>query len=190
MKGRRRYCALLAFGILLPASAPPPLDWAGLEQVGEEELKAQRGGFTWQGVTIRFGAEVRTYLEDELVLRTVVHWTEEGQTASETVSGVLTPVDAASLQNGILSTGNITINVGDAKVYLANEGQTAIIHQTDGSIRNVLINTANGVSARQEIDATLDLGGYEGFRAEIGAARMAEQVGDMISHSSAGLFGQ
>lgn len=191
MKKRRAWITAAVLLLLLPANRPAGerLDFASLERVSDDELAEQRGGFSWGGLTIRFGAEIRTWLGDELVLHTTVNWTEEGAVTSQTASGVLTPVDAAALQNGILSSGNITIKVGDAKVFLANEGGTAILHQTDGSIRNVLINTATGVTARQQIDATLDLGGYDGFRDDLMRMHSAGQLGDMVSQSTAGHLG-
>ena len=45
-----------------PAAAPTELDeLAEYEVVPDEELGEHRGGFTWEGVDIGLGAEMRTY---------------------------------------------------------------------------------------------------------------------------------
>ena len=40
-----------------------------LPVVPDAELAESRGGFSWQGVEIGLGAEIRTYLDGALVLR-------------------------------------------------------------------------------------------------------------------------
>lgn len=189
MRSPFRWPLVAAAALLLPGNFLPEPDLEALATVSEDELAEQRGGFAWNGMEISFGAEISTWLADELVLHTIVSWDGAGKHVEQTVSGKLDAVDAAALQNGILSTGNITIAVGDATVFLANEGQTALMHQTDGSLRNVLINTASNISARQQVDATIDLSGYDAFRADIMGTRAAAQLHETISFSASGHFG-
>ena len=156
------------------------------EVVSDEELASLRGGFSWQGVEIGLGAEVRTYLNGELVLQTNINWTAEGAQTTQLVSGALTSADAAQLQAGILSSGGITMRVGQETVFLANQGQTAILHRTDGAIQNVLINRASNIEARQEIDAVLDLENFGSFQQDIVNTRIGNSLGEMVGQMTIG----
>ena len=156
------------------------------EVVSDEELASLRGGFSWQGVEIGLGAEVRTYLNGELVLPTNINWTAKGAQTTQLVSGALTSADAAQLQAGILSSGGITMRVGQETVFLANQGQTAILHRTDGAIQNVLINRASNIEARQEIDAVLDLENFGSFQQDIVNTRIGNSLGEMVGQMTIG----
>lgn len=167
--------------------ANPPAEVAGLgELVSDEELAGMRGGFSWQGVQITLGAEVRTYLNGELVLQTNISWSAAGAQTVQQVSGALTAADAAQLQAGILTSGGITMRVGQESVFLANQGQTAILHRADGAIQNILINRASNIEARQEIDAVLDLDNFGQFQQEILGSRLGNGVGDMVGQAIIG----
>lgn len=189
--------ALLALPGLPAAAATPSqpavqdvgADVAGLAIVPDEELQRNRGGFAWKGVEIGLGAELRTYLNGELVLQTNVSWTAAGATTNQIVSGALTKADAAQLQAGILSTGGISFHVGDQSVFLANGGDTAIYQRTDGSIQNILVNRASNISARQEVDAALDLHNFGQFQKQLGQSRVADMVGDAIGQATVGALG-
>lgn len=173
-------------GLSLAANTPLPGDeiFSRLEPVGDEELAEQRGGFVVNGLDIRLGAQIRTFLDGELVLQTTVNWGETGTSHTELMSGALTPADASHLQAGILSAGGITMKVGDSTVYLANNNQTALLHRTDGGLQNVLINTASNIKITQEVDATLDLGGYENFAAGLNSQRLTDSIGASIAAST------
>jgi hypothetical protein len=182
--------ALAAHAAPLPASAaqakPPQSlveDFAGREPLTDEELAGQRGGFTWNGIKIGLGADLRTYLNGELVLHTILSWTADGAQTQQLVSGNLTPADAAQLQAGILSSGGISMRVGNQSVFLANQGQTAILHRTDGALQSVLINRASNIEARQEIDAVLDLDNFGQFQQDIINTRVMDGINDMLTQS-------
>ena len=175
--------------VLEPATSDEPLDIDNFEVVSDEELSEQRGGFIVSGMQVNFGAEIRTFLNGELVLQTNVSWIDNQATSSQIASAALTPVDAATLRDGMLSTGAVTIKVGDQQVYLANDGQTAIIHPTDGALQNVLVNTASGISTRQEVTANVDLSNYAQFRSEAISARALEQINSAINLSAIGGLG-
>lgn len=170
-----------------PPPTTPPTEVTELgEVVSDEELAGMRGGFSWQGVNIALGAEVRTYLGGQLVLQTNISWTAAGAQTTQLVSGALTPAGAAQLQAGILTSGGITMSVGQESVFLANQGQTAILHRTEGAIQNVLINRASNIEARQEVDAVLDLDNFGAFQQDVVTSRMGNSVGDMISQLTIG----
>ncbi|HET8750742.1 MAG TPA: hypothetical protein VFM42_08380 [Sphingomicrobium sp.] len=152
--------------------------------VPDEELAQARGGFNWQGVEIGLGAEIRTYLDGNLVLQTNISWSASGAQRSQVVSGALTAADAAQLQAGILSGGGIRMQVGGQSVFLANGGQTAIFHDAEGTIQNVLINRASNITARQEIDVALDLHNFGQFQAQMTQSRVVDAIGDAMGLAS------
>jgi hypothetical protein len=182
-------CAAGALSLLLAAATlPDEATLADAVPVPDVELAAQRGGFEWQGMQINFGADVRTYLDGELVLQTIVNWTDHAET-SQFVSGVLTPAAADQLVAGVLGTGAITMRVGDASVFLANGGQTALIHQVDGPVQNILINTASNTAIRQEVDAQLDIRNFDGFGAAMAQSHLTAQIQSMLDFGAVGGFG-
>src|SRR3546814_12269408 len=99
-------------------------------------------------MVIAFGADIRSYVNDELALRTIVSWTPEGQTIERFVSPSLTAVDAAQVQGGILTSGGISMRVGDETVFLENNGQTAR-NQSTNPIQYVQNKTDTSTEKRQ-----------------------------------------
>jgi hypothetical protein len=174
---------------IAPQSASATDELAGVESVPDKELAGYRGGFVWEGVQIGLGAEIRTFLNGQLVLQTNITWTPAGAQTTRFVSGALTPVDAAQLEAGILSTGGITMKVGDQSVFLANEGQTVFVHGTNGSIQNILINRANNITAREEIDATLDLQNFGQFQQQQLQSQVGSSAGDSVGQMLSGFLG-
>ena len=164
-------------------------DLDGLTIVPDAELAQNRGGFSWQGVEIGLGAEIRTFLNGELVLQTNISWTPAGASTTRMVSAALTPADAAQLQAGILTSGGISMRVGDQSVFLANGGQTAILQRTEGPIQNLLINRASNISARQEMDAVLDLGNFGQFQQETARSRIGDAIGSLVGSGTLSALG-
>lgn len=157
--------------------------------LSDAELSDQRGGFTFAGMDIKLGADIRTFLDNELALHTVITLDENGYNHVQTVSAGLTLADADDLINNVLSTGSIRMNVGNSQVYLANGGQTAIIHGNGGALQNILINTASNITAAQDVTAALDLGGYEGFAATITSDHLGRSLGDDVTRAISGALG-
>ena len=156
------------------------------DTLSDDELAGQRGGFSWKGVEIALGAEMRTFLNGELVLQTNISWTAAGAQTSQTVSGALSQVEAAQLQAGILSSGGITMRIGDQSVFLANGGNTAIIHGTQDGFQNVVVNRASNIDVRQEVDAVLDLQNFGSFQQQLFSERLGNSVGDMVGQATIG----
>lgn len=181
--------SLLAAGE--PAAADPlaadPL--ADAATVSDEVLATQRGGFAFQGMVIAFGADIRSFVNDELAPRTIISWTPEGSTIENLRFAGADAVDAHRSRGGILTSGGIYMRVGDESVFLANNGQTALIRKTD-AIQNVLINTASNVSLNPlSPDAVLDLSGYEGFRDTLATTRMSDAIGAVMGAQTVGALG-
>jgi hypothetical protein len=155
-------------------------DDAGLEAVSDDELAEQRGGFTVSGVEVRLGAEMRTYMNGELVLQTVVNWDQTAATTTQIVSGALSQSSMDALRAGYASGGAVQVKLGSTPVYMANGGQTAIIQRTDGGIQNVILNTASNVNLMQQTNATLDFAGYGAFKNNIMSMRTVSAIDAMI----------
>lgn len=139
--------------------------FATAKVVDGEELDEARGGFVLDGLDIRLGAEVQTLVNGELAMTSAIRWTDAGVQTTQYVSDALSAPTAAQLQAGLLKTGNISLNVGDSTVLLANNGQTALIQSVEGGFRNVVVNTANNTDIQMLVNATVDLSGYSAFQA-------------------------
>jgi len=141
------------------------------------------------GLGINFGADIRTYVDGELMLETVLIWNADGAETVQTAAPGLTPVEVAALENGILSNGSIQMKVGEAPVFLLNDGQTAISHDTTNGVQNTLINTAAGLNAVQEVEASLSLSGYDSFNADLMADRLGSALDSLVGQAGIGALG-
>lgn len=190
---KRAALASLVILPLLPATAEPPFEgdeaMFAASGVSDEELGEQRGGFQFAGMEIKLGADIRTFLNNELALHTVITMDENGYNRVQTVGAGLTLADADAIRNNVLSNGAIRMNVGNSQVFLANEGRTAIIHGNEGALQNILINTASNITATQDVNATLDLQGYDGFASTVTADQLGRSLGDDVTRAISGSFG-
>jgi hypothetical protein len=169
---------------------PAPVDLAAMEPLSEDILSEQRGGFMFEGMDITFGAEIRTIINGELVLQTNLT-VDNNVTFSQVVSPSLTAVDPGSLPNGILDTGAIHLMPsGSDQFFLTNDGQTALLQRVDGALQNILINTMNGLTGIQEIDATIGLSNSEGFRSAAVMDTAMSQIHSALTQSAGGGLGQ
>lgn len=173
-----RYGLAFLAGVILPASnaAAKDFDFTTLETVPDDELASQRGKFVLDGMTINFGAQMRTFFGQDLVLETTLQWTDQGVITTQVASPALTEVSAQDVQNGVLGSGNIQITMGNSNVFLGNDGQTALIHRTEDPIGSVLVNTGAGVNAYTQVEAVLDISGFDAFRSGL----MQQSIGNNI----------
>lgn len=156
---------------------------AAMPFVANAELANLRGGFAIGGLNIALGADIKTFLNGQLALHTTVSWDNQAITQTHVISGGLTMADAGNLRDQVLASGNIHMQIGNAPVYLANDGQTAITHRTDGTLQNILVNTASNVNVRQEVNATLDVGGYADFATDIQNVQLSNLFGGTINNA-------
>lgn len=159
-------------------------DIAGMQKVSDAELAQNRGGFVWAGVEVSLGAEMRTYLNGNLVLQTDLSWTPDGAQKTQMVSGALTKVDAATLQSGLLSGSGISVHVGNDSVFLANQGQTILSQRTDNGLQNVLINRASNLQISQQVDATIGLKNFGQFQNGVLTQRIGTALSDMVGSAT------
>lgn len=158
--------------------------------LSDEEMSEARGGFTINGLEVSLGAEMRTYLGGELVLRTIVSWEDSGPQSEQWVSPLLQPVDAAAMRAGLLANGNLQMSVNSQPVYLTNEGQTALLQRVDGRLQNMIFNTASGTDLRQEADISLSIANYQDFRTAMAPAIMMSGLADAIAQSALSSIGR
>jgi len=76
-----------------------------------------------------------------------------------------------------------------APVFLLNDGQTAISHDTTNGVQNTLINTAAGLNAVQEVEASLSLSGYDSFNADLMADRLGSALDSLVGQAGIGALG-
>ena len=81
------------------------------------------------------------------------------------------------------------MKLGDSPAYLLNGGRTLIGHETANGVQNMLINTALGLESVQDVNATIDLGGYQDFRSDLLRDRITNNVNDLVGQASIGALG-
>jgi hypothetical protein len=154
---------------------------AGIQRITDGELSEQRGGFVYQGVDINFGAEIRSYIGNELVMQTNFNWTDLQANVEHTVSTELTPATLAAVQAGMLNGAGLSMRIGNNNIYVTNEGQTAFVQRADGTLQNIILNSANNVVLRQEIDANLNLSNFAPFQNAAMTGQIVSALSNMAS---------
>lgn len=184
MIARRCFAPILALAcVASEASAQPVERTNGLamqaEPVSDAELADQRGGFRLGQLDISVGAEIRSYVGDALVMQTNLRWTDVATRVQRVFSAGLSQDAADGLATGMLAGSNLKINLGDETVFTANQGQTAFIQRTNGTIQNIIVNTASNLDLRQQVDITIDIGGFAPFRSNLVTARIGTALASL-----------
>ena len=133
-------------GFVVPPHAAP---------LSHTELDQLRGGWLEAGgLTLGFGAVMRTLVDGQLAYETRVDWTSAGQQVSATALGA--------------SPGSATTAGG----FTTPDGLSTVLHRVGpDQLASIVINSASGRSIVQNTDVTLTLPGFS-----IDQARMTQSV--------------
>lgn len=165
--------------------------FAFAETVSDQLLDQQRGGFVIHGMNVNLGADIRTYINGELMLRTTVSWADAGLLTEQFAAQGISPANAASLTASALANGKISMDAGGTPVFAANDGQTMLIHRVENGLQNILVNTASNLDIVQQVDASVELGGYDAFHDSIMSNRLSDSISSAIGAMTIGAaFGQ
>jgi hypothetical protein len=176
------FTAALAGPALHASSARAGELFGGQAAVADADLDDMRGGFlVADGVAFDLGAVVRTTVNGELVLQTVVNWTPTGPQVSQEAAPGLSAATAADLKAAAATTGMNLQGLSGENVFLLNGGSTAVAHRLDaGAIENILVNQADGQTIKQDMAVTLTIPGLEnisrGFLKDLVAMRMLDDM--------------
>jgi hypothetical protein len=166
MTARRTLLSALLAGVAVAALASPAHAQAwgdDVEVIALDEMDDLRGGFEIPGTSIQLnlGALVTTVMNGAPVLTTNITWTDTGAIVDQTMADVgqsiaeLTPEERVEI-------GLDGLEGGEGLVISDAAGITALVHNlTEGSLQNIIINSATGRDISQTIDVTLELPGFE-----------------------------
>jgi hypothetical protein len=171
-------CAALA----LLSLAPGVRAQTAADAVSDQTLDTLRGGFQVEGFSIGFGADIRSFVDGELVLQSRLTVNPD-QSSATFSSGDVLSAQALSDLTGKAGLGGTTFGASTA------DGVTVFHNLGGGQLSNVLINTSDNRDFRQDLAITLTLPGFEGVQAGMNAARLGQ---DLAAESSqfAGLAGR
>jgi hypothetical protein len=176
----RHLSLVLAFaaGVLL-SLAPVHARAANLgPKIDDGELETLRGGFVViDGLTLDFAADLSTFVDGQLALQTRLRLDGAALTA-----GMLSPGQLSAI-----TAGGIRFDPASGRVFLSPDGATAVMHQVDGGLANVLVNTADNRRLRQELNLTLTLPGFEQVQRGLDAGRLSRQITDQVELFTGGL---
>ena len=149
------------------------------ETVSEMELSEQRGGFRIGTLDIQLGADIRSYVGGHLVMQTSLSWTDVATSVQHVFPDEASPALAGNIVTGLLTGSGLLLNLGNEKIVYANGGQTAFVQRSDGTIQNIIVNTASNVDLRQEVNVQLDVRGMAPVQSAILATRIGSAVASM-----------
>jgi hypothetical protein len=177
--------ASFAWGTAAHASDAEIFSSQASEIVNDAELDQQRGGFRWDGLDIAFGAELRAYISDVLVAQTNINLNDGAIDFQSLAINGVKPITASDLA-AILAGSGLRPNLGTGSAYLTNDGKTAVIQRADLALQNIVVNSANNIEIRQELNAQLDITNFGPFQSGIISERMGNALGTMVGLSGMG----
>jgi hypothetical protein len=180
----RRAFRTLLFTACALAALPTPVyastdGWSDdIEVMDDAEMDDLRGGFNVGGIEIGFGAVVTSTLNGVPVITTNLTVTDAGAIVDQTLSTV--GQNLSSLTPEQLEAHGLSALEGMNGVVVESEdGITAFVHNvTDGTLQNILVNTATGQDIDQNIDVTLTLPGFDYIQSQLTLERFGIQISD------------
>lgn len=185
--------SFLQIAILAALSAPTAAAgqdaFSPTHALAAEELDRNRGGFiVVDGMTIGFGAVVRTFVDGELALQTTLTLGPNGAEVTRTLGTAAAMTDPSEIARVMSSFG---LNVRPDQVFVSPDGATAAVHRVDAAqLANLLLNTGDGRTVRQEMDITVALPGFEAQQAGIRAATTAARLNDDVTAAAVAVLGR
>jgi len=149
-----------------------------LVELTDQEMADARGGFEWGGMSITFGADMKTYIDGQLALQTLVSWTPTGAATQTTISNQLSQANLAALRAGGLA---LPATLAGSPVYSTASGQTAIVQGANDALQNILINTASNLNAVQQTNATVTLSSYANYASAMRAGLIGNALGNEVA---------
>ena len=179
MRLRDTLLAAVAFAALASPAWADQSGWGeGVEVMSDAELADHRGGFEVAGINVNFAATITTFVDGIPALTTTLTWTDAGAIIEDTMGSLpqtataLTPDQLGAL--GLDPTGQAVGVVIDDET-----GVTEIVHNvSDGTLQNIIINTASGLDISQSIDVSLELPGFELVQADLIVERFGIRLAD------------
>lgn len=211
--GHRHIGSLAAMAWLACAqavtAAPPVTD--GFECTAcpvlfADELEARRGGFEFAGLNFEFGANIRSYIDNRLVLESIITITHGGTIQHQAVTlPDSIPEVVATLPDSMQSAGDArtlgpdspnsfqsesvaasipaTVDLsglGNALGVSVNDrkGFTAALHEaTRQRITSTIINTANHRELRQELEVKVNVENFRQFHESVRQTLLNSRTG-------------
>jgi hypothetical protein len=195
----------------LSAHSPASDPFRNLAVVDERELAAARGGLELGGLSLEFGADVRTYVDGSLALQTLVNMVDD-RLVSHTISHIApetavtnTATDTGASANAATTASTEANNTGAAsaptapgkvaatvnlaglpngsRVVLSNSsGITAVVHQvTRERILSALVNTANNRVLQQKLNVNVTIHNFRQYQQAVRDALLNSQLGRSVT---------
>jgi hypothetical protein len=157
-----------------------------VEVMDDAEMDDLRGGFDVGGIEIGFGAVVTSTLNGAPVMTTQLTVTDTGSVVEQTMSDIgeslssLTPEQLAAL--GLAALAGL-----DGVVVNGETGATVFVHNVgNGTLQNILVNTASGQDIRQDIDVTLTLPGFESIQQQFALEHLGMRLSEDLQSMAIG----
>ena len=189
----------------VPSAERPPMpvsepEVSGPQALSDDELSGLRGGFiTTNGFTFGFGVVIRSYVNDQLALKTQLTWTPTGPVTEQVKGDVPGVTDLASAMTSLLNSGIDLTGIkgsggagGSGGVAIIDgNGATALIHNvTTNQLQSLIINNASYRNIRQDMELNLYLPDLAAIQANSITQQQVSQLTYDLNTSLVGSLGR
>jgi hypothetical protein len=186
--------------------------FAGVEVLGATEMAEKRGGFVDAalGISLNLGANIRSLINGQLVLETLVKFTGSG--APEVTHNLANGADLLNLTflssdgsaiagiNTTNSTGPVTFTANGTQITVP-AGFQGLVAQTDTGVSaalnkitqqqfaNLVVNTDPGAAIQQTLNINIDVSGFSALQHNIKLNTAVAKFRDAMRAGSLGALG-